>query len=247
MGSVDVPGLWRRPCRPPTRATRVGTRGTYGRVQNMASGLKVDDREPSSDVPWLLVGLIVLHVMFGLVALLWHAGPAWPIAMLWSGACSMVGATIGFLFGIPRTLQGDQSMQRGTRVQSEHINVEGGQKEINSNALGASLRPTIPASNGDDYHLRVNTNLEQISDWLTKILVGVGLTQLNKVPGQMTIAASFIAKGMGDDQAHRTLVVAMLIYFPVLGFLSGYLCTRLFLQPAFRRWDRGSESEAERL
>src|SRR6266498_647278 len=27
-----------------------------------------------------------------------------------------------------------------------------------------------------------NTNLEQISDWLTKILVGVGLTQISEIP-----------------------------------------------------------------
>ena len=30
-----------------------------------------------------------------------------------------------------------------------------------------------------------NTNLEQISDWLTKILIGVGLVQLNALPGHI--------------------------------------------------------------
>jgi len=209
----------------------------------MAANFAMNDQTTSSDVPWLLVGLIVLHVVFGLVALLWQAGRAWPVAMLWAGACAIVGSAAGFLFGIPRTLQGGQEVQRDTFVQSKHVGNPNGQKEIASEAHAESLRPTISSSNGDNYQLRVNTNLEQISDWLTKILVGVGLTQLYKVPGQLMRAASLIATGLGGNQSQETLALAMLIYFPVLGFLSGYLCTRLFLQPAFRRWDRSSESD----
>ena len=59
-----------------------------------------------------------------------------------AAAATAVGAFLGFLFGIPRTLQG---------------NTTPGPDEI------ADYRP--------------NTNLEQISDWLTKILVGVGLVK----------------------------------------------------------------------
>jgi hypothetical protein len=176
-----------------------------------------DEDSTSVEVPWLLVGLIVVHIVFGLTALVWQAGKAWPIAVLWSGACALVGSTIGFLFGIPRTIQGDD----GTK--------------------------SAEAEKGDGYRLRVNTNLEQISDWLTKILVGVGLTQLNQVPGQLMRAAAFIAKGIGDNQSQRTLALALVIYFPVLGFLSGYLCTRLFLQPAFRLWDTRIRRESIEL
>src|SRR5205085_11890184 len=39
----------------------------------------------------------------------------------------------------------------------------------------------------------VNTNLEQISDWLTKILVGVGLTQFGSLRG------NYASKSPGDD------------------------------------------------
>jgi len=35
----------------------------------------------------------------------------------------------------------------------------------------------------DNYIQRVNTNLEQISDWLIKIIVGLGLVQLQQIPG----------------------------------------------------------------
>ncbi len=37
-------------------------------------------------------------------------------------------------------------------------------------------------SHSNKVNYRSNTNLEQISDWLTKILVGVGLTQQTFFP-----------------------------------------------------------------
>src|ERR1700730_13401118 len=40
----------------------------------------------------------------------------------------------------------------------------------------------VPRVGSTPASTRINTNLEQISDWLTKILVGVGLTQLHKLP-----------------------------------------------------------------
>ncbi len=41
-----------------------------------------------------------------------------------------------------------------------------------------------------------NTNLTDISDWLTKIIVGVGLVQLGKIRGQLKDAANFVAGGL---------------------------------------------------
>ena len=44
--------------------------------------------------------------------------------------------------------------------------------------------------------LTVNTNLEQISDWLTKIIVGVSLVESQALLAHMHQAASFMAKSM---------------------------------------------------
>lgn len=85
-------------------------------------------------------------------------------ALLWAFACFSVGALIGFLFGIPRVLQQDV------------IPVS---KPAPSGVTATS--PTTESSI-DSYSLKVNTNLEQISDWLTKIFVGLGLVQLQRVP-----------------------------------------------------------------
>jgi hypothetical protein len=39
-----------------------------------------------------------------------------------------------------------------------------------------------PAVSGSRSSIRANTNLEQVSDWLTKILIGATLVQLGNVP-----------------------------------------------------------------
>jgi hypothetical protein len=78
-----------------------------------------------------------------------------------------------------------------------------------------------------------NTNLEQISDWLTKVLVGVGLTQIEKIgDGLWRFAASF-RTALGAPEAAEPFVVGLVLYFVVCGFLTGYFWTRLFLAGAF--------------
>jgi tetratricopeptide (TPR) repeat protein len=88
-----------------------------------------------------------------------------------------------------------------------------------------------------DYRQAVNTNLEQISDWLTKILVGVGLTQLNNLPTKLWALADRLKPGLNDNQAITTCIV---LNFLVCGFFAGYLLTRLFLAGAFSAADRGA-------
>lgn len=79
---------------------------------------------------------------------------------------------------------------------------------------------------------RINTNLEQISDWLTKILVGVGLTQLQQLPKALRDISTFISKGYGTS-GNDVFSLSMVLYFSTLGFLTGYLLTRLALQKEF--------------
>jgi hypothetical protein len=78
----------------------------------------------------------------------------------------------------------------------------------------------------------VNTNLEQISDWLTKIIVGVSLVNSEKIGDNMVTASRQMAKSFGGASMD-SLALAMLTYFSVIGLLGGYLLTRLYLQRAF--------------
>jgi hypothetical protein len=80
----------------------------------------------------------------------------------------------------------------------------------------------------------VNTNLTDISDWLTKIIVGVGLVQLGKIKSQLKVAANFVAGGLASarnaNQASlASFALGIILYFSVLGFLSSYLLARVWL------------------
>jgi hypothetical protein len=136
------------------------------------------------------------------------------VGVLLAGASLLVGGTLGFLFGIPRTLQ----------QESGAADANGTKGEAPSGAR------TI------DY--RVNTNLEQISDWLTKILVGVSLTQVGNIRQGLGALSAFAARGLGSGPHAQVFAFALLSYSTVLGFLFGYLWTRLFLAGALRQADR---------
>ncbi len=81
----------------------------------------------------------------------------------------------------------------------------------------------------------VNTNLEQISDWLTKILIGVGLTQISTIPSRLQNLSNFFAGILGEQSS--IYAVILIIYFLVGGFLLGYLTTRLLFTNALAKAD----------
>ena len=89
-----------------------------------------------------------------------------------------------------------------------------------------------PNNNKPDGHeptTEPNTNLEQISDWLTKILVGAGLTQLNKIPRKLGDLSAYLAKGMHDLPSDRSFVTAIIIFFGICGFLGAFLWSRIYM------------------
>ena len=75
--------------------------------------------------------------------------------------------------------------------------------------------------------LSSNTNLDQVSDWLTKILVGLGLVQIGRVGSGLNDVAEAVAPGLGDAASAKTFAFALLVYSLITGFLVGYLSTRI--------------------
>lgn len=165
-----------------------------------------------------------LFVVFVYSAQYWTEGKAAGVAsvgIMAAGASLLVGGLLGFLFGIPRTLQEERP---GPRV--------------------ASGGPSSQRANGNELPLyRANTNLEQISDWLTKILVGVGLTQIGAIPERIGQLAGYLARGLGGSESSSVFAVAVVVYYVGCGFLLGYLWTRLFLAGALLRADFAAEIE----
>lgn len=144
------------------------------------------------------------------------------VVLLVGGAAFLCGALAGFLFGIPRTLQGA----------AQSVAEKGADEEKARRDLELS-------------RYAVNTNLEQISDWLTKIIVGIGLVELRQVPDLVSRLGSYLQESAGPipglvERAFipQTVLVSTVLYFLVNGFFCGYLLTRVYLAGAFSRADR---------
>ena len=88
--------------------------------------------------------------------------------------------------------------------------------------------------------LSPNSNLVQISDWFTKILIGATLVQFKELVNSIgNFATGTLAPALGDDDTAKAYAIALLVASFVTGFLVGYLFTRLVLQ------GRMSASDAE--
>jgi hypothetical protein len=73
-----------------------------------------------------------------------------------------------------------------------------------------------------------NDNLVQVSDWLTKIIVGVGLTQLTHIPQYMQSIGHYVGMSLGGEVTGEVAAISIIVYFLICGFLLSYLWTRLY-------------------
>lgn len=79
---------------------------------------------------------------------------------------------------------------------------------------------------------RPSNNLEQISDWLTKILIGVGLVELKELVGVLRAIGQAVEGSFAGALTGTTVITqAVLVVFVVLGFYVSFLWTRIYYGP----------------
>ena len=135
------------------------------------------------------------------------------VGLMAGGAALLSGGLVGFLFGVPRTR--DETSPR----QNDPIDQRAASRDSST-----TYRP--------------NTSLEQIADWLTKILVGVGLVQIQSMPDKLRGLARYVAPGLGAGAGSETFALAIFVYFSVCGFVFGFLWARIYLPRWFREADQ---------
>lgn len=74
--------------------------------------------------------------------------------------------------------------------------------------------------------IKYNDNLVKISDWLTTIIVGVGLVQLYKIPGFILKVGETFKYNIDNNEWGRNTVIAIMGYFGILGFLMLYFWSK---------------------
>jgi type III secretory pathway component EscS len=92
---------------------------------------------------------------------------------------------------------------------------------------------------------QVNTNLEQISDWLTKIIIGISLIQIRQLHQEFKKLSEYVAAAFGPPQVPASFTGVVLVYFGITGFLTSYLWTRILLTSEFSRADRAARQSPE--
>jgi CheY-like chemotaxis protein len=164
-------------------------------------------------------------------------------ALMWALGFCAAGLLLGFIFAIPRV--------PATVARTEAPAPEAASGPATAATAGsgkpeqaAAAGPT-PRSAEAVVPTEINSNLVEVSDWLTKIIVGVGLVELKDLPANAESLARFVAGSLGMvDPAGRTLssgvslAGALMLYFSVLGFLGGYLLTRVYLAAIFKFIER---------
>ena len=89
-------------------------------------------------------------------------------------------------------------------------------------AAAASSNQTVETYQG-------NTNLEQISDWLTKILVGAGLVELGNLGNSFQGLTSKLAAGGCLGNCGQLVAGSVIILYAIAGFGLAYLYARIYL------------------
>jgi hypothetical protein len=157
---------------------------------------------------YLMLGGCVVVVVYGAAF-----EPGWllncTIGLMIAFASALGAGLIGFIFGVPYTKDPPSTLKSA-----------------------AAAHVDDAAEEGSAPSYRANTSLEQISDWLTKMLVGVGLVEIKDLPGPLLRLVRFLANGVGGGVRAEAMVLSALVFFAVCGFLFGFLWARLYL----RRW-----------
>ena len=96
--------------------------------------------------------------------------------VLWCVACLSVGGLLGFLFGIPRAMTSGEE------------------------AAAGKDEPAPSTAQGKRSFLRANTNLEEVSDWLTKIIVGLSLVHLKDIEARLHAVSKLAAASIVQPQ-----------------------------------------------
>lgn len=205
---AKLPSRWRRPVGRRRAAPRVTITRLLVTVSNQRRWL-------AGHVTTWLGFLGILAPLGGTAWIVVYAfstpGSHWTylgVGVLISLAAFVAGCVVGFLFGIPR------AVSSGELRQNKAAGAAAG-----SSGLGAS------------------TNLAEVSDWLTKLVLGAGLVELTRLGPPIGKLIDAVAVGLYSPlasaaaiQTAKVTAGAILFGYVMMGLLDGYIVTTTWYQ-----------------
>ncbi len=146
---------------------------------------------------------------------------AFSVCIAFSGACLLSGTFLGFVFSIPRFTLGRPPSAVTPKLAKGSVF---GELDAEGESSGES-----DAKTAVDRHYIPNTNLEELSDGLLKIIFGAGITQLPALVEfvEMSVVPTVTASVGGQDSPEAVgFANIVMIYFFITGIFLGYLWTR---------------------
>jgi hypothetical protein len=176
----------------------------------------------------LLIGAMVVSTLLASsvsgVANVSAAGVGVTAALLFFAAAA-AGAAVGFLFGLPRTRFIDQVEPPPP-----------GQSPDDPDARPATSGPT------GTYYL-ANSNLIKVSDWLTTIIIGLGLVNLTRIGPAVARLQTGLTEPLGGSASAGVIGVSIV----TVGLLAGFLIVYLWTTIRVRELLEDSELQRERV
>lgn len=137
------------------------------------------------------------------------------LAWLIYSASLTTGAFLGFLFGLPRARLAEEATAGSQLAETQ---------------AGKAAPLTT--------RFLTNSNLIKVSDWLTTIIIGLGLVNLSQLPGAVGLVANSLAAPLGNNASSGTAGAALLISSLFAGFGAGYLWTTIRVKELFEEAER---------
>lgn len=159
------------------------------------------------------------------------------VGLLTALASLATGCLIGFLFGIPRIVSSGQLRfeSAAARPVTRTKNAATGSMQSTATHDGAAEDPNDEDQGSALNRFTPSTNLSEVSDWLTKLLLGAGLVQLTNLGRPLGTLIDAVAGGLeeisggeGPTGSAQVIAGAILVMYLVLGFLASYVVTTLW-------------------
>ncbi|GAB2488623.1 hypothetical protein GCM10027164_17290 [Algoriphagus taiwanensis] len=107
--------------------------------------------------------------------------------------------------------------------------------------------PKRKDNDSDNYTL--NNSLVEISEWLTKIIVGLSLVNLQNIPPYLVKIGNYIeiTTQLKNITSLKIISISLIIYYSFLGLYFGYNYMRIFLSLKYRDVDNEMVKEIDKL
>jgi hypothetical protein len=166
---------------------------------------------------------MILYCVFG--------APTWGISiarlgagLMLGGAAAAIGGVLGFLFGMPHWIDAETP------------------------SADAATKPSEAAERKIGRY-RQNRSILQLSDWITKTIVGAGLTQLTAAPKAWEFLSTQTAPLFGGEQSIGAgpFGATVVLNYLILGFFYAYFSAEFFMPGAMSEVHDSVEQKLSRV